>query len=174
MQVPTPIVDRRFSFGSMFSALIGSFSTGREAGGTLQVTQLAEGRRCTSPTLTWSATTSGTPPWVDETPPLLRLRAPALQRPLRDRRIAVLVQCPQEACMARASATVAGIRLKSATLAVLPGAGRTLRLALSARVRRAISARLRSHRAIRTRVTVAAADAAANRTSARRTITMRR
>ena len=128
-----------------------------------------------SPVLTWTATTVATPPWLDETAPALRLRGSTSQRPLARRDVSVLVQCPTEACTASASATVAGVRLKTAKLEVANGTrGRTLRLVLSARARRAIRASLRSRPSVRTRVTVVATDAASNRTTARRTIVLRR
>jgi hypothetical protein len=129
---------------------------------------------CKSPTLTWTATTTANPPWADTTPPSLRLRGTTVQRPLRRRRIVVTVQCPREPCAARASTTVAGVRLKTATLVVRAGSVRALRLALSARARRAIAAALRAHPSIRTKVTVVAADATGNRATAHRTITLRR
>jgi hypothetical protein len=175
MDLPTPIVDRRFSYGSSFSRIIGAFSTGRDAGGTLQMAQLtAPLSFCNSAVLTWKATTRATPPWLDATAPALRVRGDVVQRPLRRRALAVRVTCPKEACTASASATIAGVRVRSARLALRKGTGRTLRLALSARALRAVRAALRSHPRIRTRVTVVATDAAANRASARRTITLRR
>jgi hypothetical protein len=176
MELPVPLVDRRFSYGSSFSRIIGSFTSGRAASGTLQVDQLTGPLSfCKSPVLTWTATTVATPPWLDETAPALRLRGSTVQRPLRRPSLAVLVQCPKEACSASASATVAGVRVKSARVKVARGtAGRTLRLGLSARARRAVRSALRSRASIRTRVTVVATDAAANRTSARRTLTLRR
>ncbi|MDX6679588.1 MAG: hypothetical protein QOE31_3640 [Solirubrobacteraceae bacterium] len=176
MDLPTPVVDRRFSYGSSFSRIIGSFSNGREARGTLQVDQLTGPLSfCNSPVLTWTATTTATPPWLDETAPALRLHGAAVQRPLRRPSLAVLVQCPKEACTASASATVAGVRVKSARHKVAKGqSGRTLRLGLSARALRAVRSALRSHASIRTRVAVVATDAAANRASARRTLTLRR
>ena len=175
MDLPTPIVDRRFSYGSSFSRIIGAFSAGRDAGGTLQMTQLTGPLSfCNSAVLTWKATTSATPPWFDATAPALRLHATAVQRPLRRRAVAVGVTCPTEACTASASATIAGVRVTSARLELPKGAGRTLRLALSPRALRSVRAALRSRPSIRTRVTVLATDAAANRATARRTITLRR
>ncbi|MDX6680933.1 MAG: hypothetical protein QOG94_972 [Solirubrobacteraceae bacterium] len=175
MELPTPIVDRRFSYGSSFSRITGSFSPGRDAGGTLQTTQLTGPLSfCRSDVLTWKATTSSTPPWYDATAPALRLRGAAVQRPLRRREVAVLATCPKEACTASAAATIAGVRLKSAKLVLRRGVARTLRLRLSARALRAVRTALRSRSRIPTRVTVVAIDAAANRASARRTITMRR
>jgi hypothetical protein len=145
MDLPTPIVDRRFSYGSSFSRITGSFPTARGASGTLQVDQLTGPLSfCKSPTLTWTATTTSTPPWADTTPPSLRLRGATVQRPLRRRGIVVTVQCRREPCAARASATVAGVRLTTATLAVRAGSGRAVRLAVSGRARRAIAAALRA------------------------------
>jgi hypothetical protein len=176
MDLPTPVVDRRFSYGSSFSRIIGSFTSGRAASGTLQMTELtAPLSFCNSPVLTWTATTTATPPWLDATAPALRLRGATVQRPLRRHAVAVLVQCPAEACTARASATVAGVRLTTARLSVAEGSrGRTLRLVLGARATRALRAALRARSSIRARVTVVATDAAANRATARRTVTLRR
>ena len=173
--LPTPIVDRRFSYGSSFSRIIGSFPTNRGARGTLQMTR-PTGRPgfCNSPTLTWTATTTATPPWVDETPPSLRLAGATVQRPLRSRALVVLAGCRLQACQASASATVAGIRLKSATRTVPASGRRTLRLALSARARRALGAALKATSRVRARVSVVARDAAGNRTTTRRTLTLRR
>ncbi|MGI8730572.1 MAG: hypothetical protein ACR2LK_11390, partial [Solirubrobacteraceae bacterium] len=107
--------------------------------------------------------------------PALRLRGATVQRPLRRPSLAVLVQCPKEACTASATATVAGVPVRSSRLRVSKGAsGRTLRLALSARALRAVRSVLRSRASVRTRVTVVATDATANRASARRTLTLRR
>lgn len=176
MRLPTPIVDRRFSHGSSFARIIGSFDRRRGASGTLQMTQPSGPLSfCNSPELTWKATTVATPPWLDETAPAVRLRGSTLQRPLRRRAITVLVGCPKEACTARASATVAGVRLTAGRVKVAKGTrGRTLKLALSARGARAVSAALRSRPRLRVRVTVVATDAAGNRANARRTIALRR
>jgi hypothetical protein len=175
MELPTPIVDRRFSHGSSFARIIGSFTIGRTASGTFQTTQLTGPLSfCNSPVLTWTATTAATPPWLDETPPAVRLRAAAVQRPLRQREIALRISCPDEPCTARAAATIAGVRLSTGRVRVAKGSrGRTLALALSARASRAVRAALRLRSILRARVTVVATDAAANRSSARRTITLR-
>ncbi len=176
MELPTPLVDRRFSYGSSFSRIIGSFTSGRAASGTLQIDQPTGPLSfCKSPVLTWTATTVAKPPWLDETAPALRLSGSASQRPLARRDVSVLVACPTEACTASAAATVAGVRLKTAKLKVAKGTrGRTLRLVLSARARRAIRGSLRSRPSVRTRLTVVATDAASNRTTARRTVVLRR
>jgi hypothetical protein len=176
MDLPTPVVDRRFSYGSSFARIIGSFTSGRAASGTLQMTELTGPLSfCNSPVLTWTATTTATPPWLDATAPALRLRGATVQRPLRRHALAVLVQCPAEACTARASATVAGVRLTTARLKVAKGSsGRTLRLVFGARATRALRAALRSRSSVRARVTVVATDAAANRATARRMVTLRR
>jgi len=175
MELETPIVDRRFSYGTSLTRVIGSLSTGRTASGTMRMTLPVGGSMCHSAELKWTATTTATPPWLDTTAPALRLSATTAQRPLRKGSITLLVKCPKEACAASASATVAGVRLKSSKLAVRRGtAGRTLRLALSGRAKRAIGSALRSRSSIRTRVTVVAIDEAGNRSSARRMITLRR
>ena len=175
--LPAPIDNRRFSFGSPFTRLIGAFPTNRGARGTLQVTQRpVRGRPCHSAPIDWTATTTGTPPWADSTPPSLRLGGATVQRPLRGRRaLVVLVRCRGESCDASASATVAGVKVTAARRTVRSSAaGRSLRIALSARARRALASALRSRRSIRTRVTVVARDVNGNRATARRTITLRR
>ena len=74
-----------------------------------------------------------------------------------------------------ASATVAGVKLTAAKRTVTPSrSGRTVRLALPARARRALAAALRLRRSVRVRVTVLAARREGNRAKARRTITLRR
>ena len=176
IELPTPIVDKRFSHGSSFARIIGSFTNGRSASGTVQMTQLTGPLSfCKSPVLTWTATTTATPPWLDEQPPALALRGSTVQRPLRQRYIALRVHCRSEACTARASATVAGVRLTADRLAVPAGSrGRIVRLVLGPRATRAVRAALRSRSGIRTRVAVVATDAPGNRATARRTITLRR
>ena len=172
-----PLVDRRFGFANSYSRITGSFPTDRGARGTLNVSQTFAGQPlCTSATLTWTATTKATPPWVDVTPPSLRLGGATVQRPLRrSRALVVLVRCRGESCAASASATVAGVKVTAARRTVrASAAGRAVRLALSARARRALAAALRRRRSVRVRVTVVARDAAGNRATARRTITLRR
>jgi hypothetical protein len=173
---PTPIDNRRFSFGSPSSRLIGAFPTNRGARGTLQATQRSARGPCFSAPIEWTATTTGTPPWADFTPPSLRLGGATVQRPLRGRRaLVVLVRCRGESCGVSASATVAGVKVTAARRTVkASSAGRAVRLVLSARARRALVRALRSRRGLKVRVTVAARDAADNRTTARRTITLRR
>ena len=83
-------------------------------------------------------------------------------------------QCPKEACKARATAVVAGVRLKSAETSLRAGAVRTLTLRLPRAARRAIRSALRSRRSLKRAVTVVAHDTAGNRTNAKRTLTLRR
>ncbi len=175
--LPAPIDSRRWSFGSPFTRLIGSFPSNRGARGTLQVTQRpAGGRACHSAPIAWTATTTGTPPWADFTPPALRLGGVTVQRPLRGRRaLVVLVRCRGESCGVSASATVAGVKVTAARRTVkTSSAGRAVRLVLPARARRALAAALRSRPSVRTQITVVARDEAGNRATARRTITLRR
>jgi hypothetical protein len=175
-----PLVDRRFGFANSYSTITGTFPTNRGARGTLQISQSFAGRPCTSATLTWTATTKATPPWTDVTPPSLRLGGATVQRPLRRSRdrshgLIVLARCRGEACLAGASATVAGVRVTAAGRTVRPSAaGRSIRLALPARARRALAAALRRRRSVKVRVTVVAHDGEGNRATARRTITLRR
>ena len=172
-----PLVDRRFGFANSYSRITGAFPTNRGARGTLNVSQAFAGQPlCTSATLTWTATTNATAPWADVTPPSLRLGGATVQRPLRrSRALVVLVRCRGEACVAGASATVAGVRVTARSRTVRPStAGRSVRLALSARARRALSAALRKRRSVNVRVAVVAHDGEGNRATARRTITLRR
>jgi hypothetical protein len=172
-----PLVDRRFGFANSYSTITGTFPTNRGARGTLQVTRSSPGQAlCTSATLTWTATTSATPPWADLTAPSLRLGGATVQRPLRrSRALVVLVRCRGEACAANASATVEGVKVTAASRTVRPSAaGRSVRLALPARARRALAAALRTRRSMKVRVTVVARDGEGNRATARRTITLRR
>ncbi len=174
--LPAPLADRRFTFGSPHTRLSGSFPTNRGARGTLQVTQRPVTGPCHSAPIAWTATTTGTPPWADVTPPSLRLGGATVQRPLRrGRALVVLVRCRGESCGVSASATVAGVRVTAATRTVRPSAaGRTVRLALPARARRALATALRTRRSVTVRVSVVARDGEGNRATARRTITLRR
>ena len=174
--LPAPVDARRFSFGSPFTRLIGAFPTNRGARGTLQVTQRSARGACHSAPIAWTATTTGTPPWADVTPPSLRLGGATVQRPLRDRRgLVVLARCRGESCGVSASATIAGVKVTAARRMVkTSAAGRAVRLALSARARRALTAALRSRGSLKVRVTGVARDGEGNRATARRTITLRR
>lgn len=184
---PLAITDRRFATAQ--DAVSGSFPSDRGAEGTFQLTRTtSDDETCTSPQLSWSATTTATPPWAihpppsvpppppaaDTTPPVLRLRGATLQRPLRRGGVVVTVRCPKEACAASASATVAHLKISAAKRNIAAGHSRTLRLALSPRARRALVAALRSRPSVRTTVKVVARDGAANATTARRVITLRR
>ena len=70
--------------------------------------------------------------------------------------------------------TVAGVTSKTAARSLPKGRARILRLALSAKSRRAIRSALRSRRAIKARVVVLARDEWGNATRATRTVTLRR
>ena len=183
-----PIVNRAFS--AVLDSVSGSFPTDRGAQGTFRLTRTTGGGLCSSPVLSWTASTTATPPWAvpappvappppaappaDRTPPTLRLRGATIQRPLRTNHLVVTAQCRHEACVAKATATVARVKLASRNTAVRRGASRTLTLTLTRRARRALGVSLRSGRRVRVRVLVVARDAAGNRTSARRTLTLRR
>ena len=123
-----------------------------------------------------AATTTATPPWLhpDTTPPKATLSGARIQRPLRDRRVAVRVTCPTEACSASASMAVAGVTLKAAAAPLKKGRARTLRLVLTAKARLAVRRALRSRRSIRARVVVVARDADGNAVRVTRAITLRR
>jgi hypothetical protein len=178
---PLPIVNRVFSTDK--DAIQGAFPTARGAQGVFRLTRItSDGDTCTSPQLTWLATTDATPPWAipapppppDLTAPVVRLGGAAVQYPLRRNGIVVLVRCAVEICSAKASSTVARNKLRSNARTVKPGPSRTLRLALSPRARRSIRSALRSRARIKAVVAVVVSDAAGNRRTARRTITLRR
>ncbi len=170
--LPAPIDNRRFSYGSPFVRLLGSFPTTLSARGTLQVTQRPVTGPCHSAPIAWTATTNG----ADLVAPTLRLGGATVQRPLRGRRaITVLVRCRGEACVANATARVAGVEVNAAKRTVRPStAGRAVRLALPPRARSALAGALRAKRSVKVRVTVIARDSSGNRATARRTITLRR
>jgi hypothetical protein len=171
--LPAPIDNGRFSFGSPYSRLLGSFPTDRTARGTLQATQRNAQGACHSAAIDWTASTIAR---ADLQAPSLHLGGATVQRPLRGRRaLVVLVRCRGEACAASASATVAGVRLTAAKRTVRPSAaGRAVRLALPSRARSALARALRTKRSVKVRVTVVARDAAGNRATGLRTITLRR
>ena len=98
---------------------------------------------CTSMLLRWSATTDATPPWAvpaaarpTRRGPLLRLSGATVQYPLRRNRIVVRVRCPREACKARATIDLAGVKLRSAETSLRAGVARTLTLRIPAASRR--------------------------------------
>jgi hypothetical protein len=111
-------------------------------------------------------------PVADTVAPLLSVSGARTQRPLKRGAVVVLARCPAEACTASATATIRvpgvgrALRLVARKRAIAAGHATTLRLGLSAAVRRA----LRAHRALTARVRVAVADAAGNRTIAGRTV----
>ncbi|MEJ7826216.1 MAG: hypothetical protein WKF48_12345 [Solirubrobacteraceae bacterium] len=174
---PVPVLARHFSHVTRTDRLVGAFPTARGASGTYRMSRTnSQIGTCTSPILKWTATTQATPPWAIRavTPPALRLSGATRQRALLRNAISVHVRCPRKACSVVASTTAAGVRLKTPKRTVRTSPGRTLRIVLSTRARRAIRKTLRSRSAVRTRVTVVAHDAAGNRTTARRTITLKR
>ena len=121
---------------------------------------------------------TATPPWVtspaDTTGPRLRLSGATVQHPLRRDRIVVRARCPLEACNARATTVVAGVRLRSAETSLRAGVARTLTLRIPRAARRAIRSALRPGRSLRRVVTVVARDGARNATTARRGVRLRR
>jgi hypothetical protein len=97
-----------------------------------------------------------------------------VQHPLRRNRVAVTALCRTEACTAKATVTVAGVKLASRDTALRSGRSRTLTLTLTPRARRALRASLRARRRVRIRVLVVARDRAGNRASAQRSVTLMR
>ena len=105
---------------------------------------------------------------------MLRLRGAAVQHPLRRSRVVLTALCRTEACVAKATVTVAGVKLASRDTTLRSGRSRTLTLALTPRARRALRASLRGRRQVRIRVLVVARDGAGNRASAQRSVTLMR
>jgi hypothetical protein len=102
----------------------------------------------------------------DTTPPRLRARIPARQRPLAAGGIALRVRCPDHDCLAGATATI-GARTLSAT-ATEPGErGYTT---LTVAVPRAARREIRAGRSVRARVNAIAADTAANTATKSRSV----
>ena len=174
---PLYIGNRRFA--TLRSRLSGQFGLDRTVAGNFQLhSSYFEFIPCTTGVLRWTATTTATPPWVtapaDTTRPLLRLSGVTAQHPLRRARVVVRARCPLEACKARATMVVAGVRLRSAEASLRAGVTRTLTVRLSRAARRALGSALRSRRPLRRTVTVVARDPAGNRTTAKRIVTLRR
>jgi hypothetical protein len=102
----------------------------------------------------------------DTTPPRLRARISARQRPLTAGGIAVRVRCPDDDCLAGATATI-GARTLSAT-ATEPGErGYTT---VTVAVPRAARREIRAGRSVHARVTAIAADTAANTATKSRSV----
>jgi hypothetical protein len=78
---PLPIVDRSFNEPNV---LTGSFSTDRGAQGTIVVTDSAP-PPCTTGTVTWTATSDGTPPWLIPPPAPPPPPPPAVRPPTQAR-----------------------------------------------------------------------------------------
>jgi hypothetical protein len=94
----------------------------------------------------------------DTTPPRLLTRIAGRQRPLASGGVAVSVRCPDQDCLAGATARV-GERTRRAAAREPAARGYTI---VSVAVPRAARRALRAGRSVRARVTVYAADAAAN------------
>ena len=102
----------------------------------------------------------------DVTPPRLFARIAARQHPLAAGGIVVTVRCPDRDCLVGASASVAdGTRRAAAREPAARGSS-----VISVPVPRAVRRSLRRGRSVRARVTVCAADAAANATTQRRSV----
>jgi hypothetical protein len=188
---PIPIAaDRSFD---PHDAIIGSFPTEQTATGTLRMSSFSPLLfTCTSPLLTWSATTASRfafppPPPPPLPPPPPDTRAPALRLGgsttqgsiLRRGYVAVTATCPDEACTIKATGTVAtsrgaSQRLRSATRALAAGRRGELKLWLAQTARRPVARALRAKRPLTARIAVVASDAARNRTTRTRTVRLRR
>jgi hypothetical protein len=116
----------------------------------------------------------------DTTAPALALSSRRSQRALHADGIVVAVRCPAEACAASATASIVMPRARRALKLVLPAraiaAGATSRLRFVPRgiARRRIRAALRERSSLKVTVRVVAADAAGNRTAAKRTVRVTR
>lgn len=123
--------------------------------------------------VTRASPAAATGPVSDRRAPQLTLRAAGRQRSVVRKSVLVTATC-DEPCTLRATGRVrgagAGVRLFPAARAVPPGT-HTLRLAMFAAARRAVSAALRRGRRVVARVTVTASDGSGNRTT--RTIGVR-
>jgi hypothetical protein len=159
-----PIADHAFSRPSTEgTAFSGSFGSGPTATGTL-----SQGGEC-SFSVAWSATTSAAPP----PPPAADVTAPdfaarAGRRLRRGGAILVRVRRPSEACRvtARGSVSLRGrtYRLRRTSAQLAQGGSVRLGLILGRRGVTAARRALRNGRRVEARITVAAVDAAGNRT----------
>ena len=104
----------------------------------------------------------------DTTPPRLEARIPASQRPLAAGGIRLSVRCPDQDCLAGATAKI-GARTVRATPTEPSARGFTV---LTVAVPRAVRRELRQGYSLRATVTAIAADAAANATTRRRLVTL--
>ena len=108
----------------------------------------------------------GTPALNDVTPPRLFARIAARQHPLAAGGIVVSARCPDRDCLVGASATVGEQTRRAAARAPAPQGYSVIPVAVPRAARRA----LRAGRSVRVRVTVCAADAAANATTQQRSV----
>ena len=104
----------------------------------------------------------------DSTPPRLIARIAARQHPLAAGGIVVSVRCPDHDCLVGASATV-GEETRRVAAREPTARGSTV---MSVAVPRAVRRALRAGRSARARVTVCAADLAANATTRERSVTL--
>jgi hypothetical protein len=102
----------------------------------------------------------------DVTPPVLSARIGARQHPLATRGIVVGVRCPDQDCLVGASASI-GERTRRAAAREPAARDSTL---ISVPLPRTARRSLRAGRSVRARVTVCAADAAANATMRQRSV----
>jgi Ca2+-binding RTX toxin-like protein len=116
-------------------------------------------------------------PAIDGVPPVadtaisVVLRGARSQRVLAQKGVVVKVRCPLEDCRARAGGGARKLRLTPLTVPIRAGAARKLKLRLTVRRRRALTAALRAGKRPKLRVTVRATDAAGN--AARRSLIVR-
>jgi hypothetical protein len=166
------IAGQRFAATTPSAVLSGRFTSSHEAHGTIQLLRPTASGTCRSAVLTWKATTTSATPFPDPdlTAPRLALSGATVQRPLRRNALLVGARCPNEACTASASTTIGGRKLVARSRKLRAGHSTALRLVLTTRARRSIRARSGLH----ARVTVVARDAAGNRRTGHRMITLRR
>lgn len=121
-------------------------------------------------------------PAGDTSAPAVRLTGSTIQKAASS--VVVRVACPSEPCTAVVAATVRvptvgrirtkTFRLRSVTVRLAQGPGRSVALRLSTVTRSAILRALRARRSVSASFTVTVSDAAANRRSVKRTVRFRR
>lgn len=163
-----PLVDHAFSRppteGAAFS---GSFGATQQVTGTL-----SDVGEC-SYSVPWSATTNAAPAAADVTAPTVGARAGRRLR--RGGVVLVRVRRASEACRVTLGGSVAvrgrakAFRLRRASAQLAQGGSARLGLALGRRGRAAVRMALDKRRRVRARITVAAVDAAGNRSTTRLT-----
>jgi plastocyanin len=123
---------------------------------------------------------SGPPPTVHDTSkPKLKLSVRSVQRILRHRGLVISVRVDEKSTVtAKARITVPGasrvLKLRKATRKLAPGVRAKLKLRLSRKNRAAVSSALARRSRLRAKLTVTAKDAAGNRRSRSRSLSVRK